>query len=149
MISMGDVLGTFAGGEESDTPKSVPTQFQSEPPSPTRDERTAAGHKGAANVFFTRDLTKAEITVKIEGVDLKEITMVWRGSLNAAFLATARFHLYSKQPISGGVCIDVLYKNDTLLQARDVVLATSIAVALTLRAARYSRSHSDRFRAVG
>lgn len=63
------------GGEESDTPKKVPAQFQSTTPSMTRAEREAAKHRAHGVVRFTRDLSRATVDIKVEGVKINEINM--------------------------------------------------------------------------
>lgn len=62
-------------GEESETPKTTPEAFRSSTPSKTRAEREAAGHRGHGTVRFTKDLSRAYVDVKLEGVDVSTINM--------------------------------------------------------------------------
>jgi CHRD domain len=59
-------------GEEKDTPGYIPSQFQSTTPSLLRAERKS---RGVGRVRFTKDLSKAYIDVKIDGIKIPEINM--------------------------------------------------------------------------
>lgn len=63
-------------GEDKDTPAYAPKEFVSQQPSLTRAQLTKAGLKGAGNLFFRKDFYFAEIAVKIEGVNMSDISMV-------------------------------------------------------------------------
>lgn len=62
-------------GEESETPKSVPKVFQSSAPSKTRAQREADGHRAHGMVRFSKDLSRAYVDVKLEGVRVQDINM--------------------------------------------------------------------------
>lgn len=80
------------GGEEEDTPKSVPEQFRSKTPSKSRAEREAAGHRAHGQLRFTKDMSRAFVDVKIEGVDLENVNM---------------FHIHCGKPgILGPILVD-------------------------------------------
>lgn len=59
-------------GEEKDTPGYIPSQFQSTTPSQLRSERKS---RGVGRVRFTKDLSKAYVDVKIDGIKIPEINM--------------------------------------------------------------------------
>jgi hypothetical protein len=59
-------------GEEKDTPGYIPKQFQSTTPSKLRAERKS---RGIGRVRFTKDLSKAYVDVKIDGINISEINM--------------------------------------------------------------------------
>lgn len=59
-------------GEEKDTPGYIPAQFQSTTPSKLRSERKS---RGVGRVRFTKDLSKAYVDVKIDGINISEINM--------------------------------------------------------------------------
>jgi hypothetical protein len=61
------------GGEEEDTPGFVPGQFRSTMPSVPRDQRPSRGH---AVLEFTRDLSRAYVSLAVEGVKLDELVML-------------------------------------------------------------------------
>lgn len=60
------------GGEEADTPAFVPQAFRSTAPSVNRNDRLSRGH---GTVAITRDLGRAFVHVKIEGVQPEDIVM--------------------------------------------------------------------------
>jgi hypothetical protein len=77
----GDEIGTVfeaflsphqEGGEEEDTPESIPDVFKSTAPSVPRNERPSRGH---GVVSFTRDLSKAYVHIAIENVNPEDIVM--------------------------------------------------------------------------
>lgn len=61
------------GGEEEDTPRFIPPQFQSTAPSVAREERDSRGH---AVIEFTNDLSKAYVHLAIENVNVDDIVML-------------------------------------------------------------------------
>ena len=84
--------------EEENTPSSVPKQFRSTTPSMTRDQREAAGHRGHGQVRFSKDLSRAWVDVKVEGVDLANVTM---------------FHIHCGEPgILGPIIVDFALATD-------------------------------------
>ncbi|HEU4558667.1 MAG TPA: CHRD domain-containing protein [Longimicrobium sp.] len=80
------------GDEEENTPRSTPSQFRSTTASQSRAQREAAGHRGHGQLRFTRDLSRAFVDVKVEGVDLSTLTM---------------FHIHCGRPgILGPIVVD-------------------------------------------
>lgn len=80
------------GDEESNTPSSTPAQFKATTPSQTRAEREAAGHRAHGQLRFTKDLSRAYVDVKVEGVDLANVNM---------------FHIHCGRPgILGPIVVD-------------------------------------------
>jgi len=83
------------GGEEKDTPAAVPKAFRSTTPSVNRDQRPSRGH---GILRFSRDLSRAYVDIRIEGVDPKTINM---------------FHIHCGKPgILGPILVDFGYKSD-------------------------------------
>ncbi|HYC58088.1 MAG TPA: CHRD domain-containing protein [Thermoanaerobaculia bacterium] len=84
--------------EEENTPSSVPKQFRSTTPSMTRDQREAAGHRGHGQIRFSKDLSRAWVDVKVEGVDVAKVTM---------------FHIHCGEPgILGPIIVDFALATD-------------------------------------
>ena len=80
------------GDEEENTPRSTPTQFRSTTASQSRGQREAAGHRGHGQLRFSKDLSRAWVDVKVEGVDLAAVTM---------------FHIHCGRPgILGPIVVD-------------------------------------------
>lgn len=80
------------GDEEENTPSSTPTQFRSTTASQSRAQREAAGHRAHGQLRFPRDLSRAYVDVKVEGVDLSAVTM---------------FHIHCGRPgILGPIVVD-------------------------------------------
>ena len=80
------------GDEEESTPRSTPTQFRSTTQSQSRAQREAAGHRGHGQLRFSKDLSRAWVDVKVEGVDLSALTM---------------FHIHCGRPgILGPIVVD-------------------------------------------
>ena len=83
------------GGEERDTPRAVPKVFRSTTSSVDRDKRPSRGH---GMVRFNKDLSRAYVDIRIEGVDPKTITM---------------FHTHCGKPgMLGPILVDFGLKND-------------------------------------
>jgi hypothetical protein len=82
------------GGEESDTPSAIPQSFRSTTASITRDKRPSKGH---GMVRFSKDLSRAWVDLRIDGVDPKTITM---------------FHIHCGKPgMLGPILVDFGLKN--------------------------------------
>jgi hypothetical protein len=80
------------GDEEANTPSSTPDKFKSTTPSQSRAEREAAGHRAHGQLRFTRDLSRAYVDVRVEGVDLSTVNM---------------FHIHCGRPgILGPIVVD-------------------------------------------
>jgi hypothetical protein len=100
------------GGEESDTPKSTPQQFRSTGDSKSRAEREDAGHRGHGQLRFTRDMSRAFVDVKIEGVPLDTINM---------------FHIHCGKPgILGPIIVDFSLATDIQKNFEDGVFSVEI-----------------------
>lgn len=88
------------GDEEEATPKTTPKQFRSTTPSMTRAAREAAGHRAHGQLRFSKDLSRAFVEVKIEGIDPATVNM---------------FHIHCGKPgILGPILVD--FANATDLQ---------------------------------
>lgn len=80
------------GDEEENTPRSTPAVFRSTTPSQSRAQREAAGHRGHGQLRFTNDLSRAYVDVRVEGVNLADVTM---------------FHIHCGRPgILGPIVVD-------------------------------------------
>lgn len=83
------------GGEEKDTPAAVPKAFRSTTASVNRDQRPSRGH---GMLRFSKDLSRAYVDIRIDGVDPKTINM---------------FHIHCGKPgILGPILVDFGHKND-------------------------------------
>lgn len=99
-------------GEESETPKLVPKVFKSTTPSLDRAAREAAGHRGHGRIRFTKDLSRAFVDVKIEGVDVSTINM---------------FHIHCGNPgVLGPILIDFSNSTDVQKDLADGVLSVEL-----------------------
>ncbi|HEV7768452.1 MAG TPA: CHRD domain-containing protein [Thermoanaerobaculia bacterium] len=78
--------------EEENISSSVPQQFRSTTASQTRDQREAAGHRGHGQIRFSKDLSRAWVDVRVEGVDVAKVSM---------------FHIHCGEPgILGPILVD-------------------------------------------
>jgi hypothetical protein len=85
-------------GEESDTPKTTPDVFRSTTPSLTRAERVEAKHRGHGQLRFNKDLSRAFVDVRIEGIDPSTINM---------------FHIHCGMPgVLGPILVDFSHATD-------------------------------------
>lgn len=99
-------------GEESETPKTVPKVFKSTTASQDRTTREAAGHRGHGRIRFTKDLSRAFVDVKIEGVDPATVNM---------------FHIHCGNPgILGPILIDFAESTDLQTDLADGVLSVEL-----------------------
>jgi hypothetical protein len=84
--------------EESETPATTPKQFKSTTASLTRAERVEAGHRGYGQLRFSKDLSRAFVDVRVEGIDVKNINM---------------FHIHCGKPgILGPIIVDFSHATD-------------------------------------
>jgi hypothetical protein len=84
--------------EESETPKTTPAQFRSTTASMTRAERVEAKHRGHGQLRFNKDLSRAFVDVRIEGIDPRTINM---------------FHIHCGMPgILGPILLDFSHATD-------------------------------------
>lgn len=110
--------------EEANTPKKTPEVFKSTAPSKTRAEREAAGHRGHGVVRFSRDLSRAYVDVKIEGVKVGDINM---------------FHIHCGPPgVLGPILVDFALATDVQKNFQDdgvfSVEVTNALIAQTVAA---------------
>lgn len=99
-------------GEETDTPKTTPKVFQSSTPSQTRAAREAAGHRAHGKLRFTRDLSRAYVDVKIEGIDPATINM---------------FHIHCGKPGTlGPILVDFALTTDLKTDLADGTLSVEV-----------------------
>lgn len=78
--------------EEENTPSLTPAVFRSTAPSQSRVQREAAGHRAHGRVRFSRDLSRAYIDVRVEGVEARNVNM---------------FHIHCGRPgILGPILVD-------------------------------------------
>lgn len=88
-----------------DRPARTPAVFKSTTPSKTRAEREKAGHRGHGVVQFTRDLSRATVSVKIEDTNIDEINM---------------FHIHCGSPgVLGNVLVDFSQLTDIQKNFKD------------------------------
>ncbi|MEZ4629995.1 MAG: CHRD domain-containing protein [Deinococcales bacterium] len=97
------------GGEEQDTPPLTPAIFKSTAPSLLRTERLSQGH---GVLSFSKDLSRAYVHVKIEGVNPEDIVM---------------FHIHCGRPGQlGPILIDFALAGDLKSYLADGVLALEL-----------------------
>lgn len=100
------------GDEETATPSSTPKQFRSTTPSLTRDQREAAGHRAHGQLRFTKDMSRAYVDVKIEGVDPKTVNL---------------FHIHCGKPgILGPILVDFAQATDLQQNLADGTFSVEI-----------------------
>jgi hypothetical protein len=98
--------------EEENTPKSTPKKFQSTTPSQSRAAREAAGHRAHGQVRFSKDLSRAWVEVKVEGIDVKTINM---------------FHIHCGKPgILGPILVDFANATDLQSDLADGVMTVEL-----------------------
>lgn len=98
--------------EEDSMPSLVPQQFRSTTASLARDQREAAGHRGHGQIRFTKDLSRAYVDVRIEGVDVAKINM---------------FHIHCGKPgVLGPILVDFALATDIQKNLSDGVLSVEL-----------------------
>lgn len=98
--------------EEEKTPASTPKQFRSTTPSQSRAAREEAGHRGHGVVRFSKDLSRAYVDVKVEGVNTAEINM---------------FHIHCGKPgILGPILVDFSLATDLKSNIADGMFTVEI-----------------------
>jgi hypothetical protein len=96
-------------GEEENAPKIAPSSLRSTAPSVPRNQRQSKGH---GVVQFTKDLSKAFIDVKVEGLNPKDIVM---------------FHIHCGNPdVLGPILVDFALSNDIQQNFADNVFSTEV-----------------------
>lgn len=99
-------------GEEKDMPAYIPPAFHSTTPSLLRAERPSRGH---GVVRFTKDLSRAYVDVKLEGVPLAEINL---------------FHIHCGTPDHlGEILIDFALREDLKTSLADGLLSMELTNA--------------------
>ncbi len=84
--------------EEENTPATTPPMFRSTTPSLSRARRVEAGHRGHGQIRFSRDLSRAWVDVRVEGVDPATVNM---------------FHIHCGRPgILGPILVDFSLATD-------------------------------------
>jgi len=100
------------GDEEEATPSTTPAQFKSTAPSISRDQREAAGHRAHGQLRFTRDMSRAYVDVKVEGIDPKTVNL---------------FHIHCGKPgILGPIIVDFALVTDIQKNLADGVFSVEI-----------------------
>ena len=98
--------------EEANTPATTPKVFRSTAPSQTRAEREAAGHRGHGVIRFSKDLSRAQVDVKIEGIRPETVNM---------------FHIHCGKPgILGPILVDFALATDIQKNLADGVFTVEI-----------------------
>ncbi|MEZ4409844.1 MAG: CHRD domain-containing protein [Polyangiales bacterium] len=98
--------------EEQNTPSTVPSAFRSTTPSLTRAQRVEAGHRGHGVIRFSRDLSRAWIDVRVEGIDASTVNM---------------FHVHCGRPgILGPILLDFALTTDLQRNLSDGVLSVEV-----------------------
>lgn len=98
--------------EEENTPSTTPAQFKSTTPSQSRAAREAAGHRGHGKIRFSKDLSRAFIDVRVDGVKPATINM---------------FHIHCGKPgILGPILLDFAQVTDLQKELADGVLTVEV-----------------------
>jgi hypothetical protein len=98
--------------EEENTPATTPAQFKSSTPSQSRAAREAAGHRGHGKIRFSKDLSRAWVDVRVDGVKPATINM---------------FHIHCGKPgILGPILVDFAQATDLQKELADGVLTVEI-----------------------
>jgi len=96
-------------GEEEDTPRTTPKQFRSTAPSQPRSERRARAH---GVVRFTKDFSKAYVEVRVENLDVKQVS---------------GFHIHCGKPdLLGPILVDFAHTGDIQKNLSDGVFSAEI-----------------------
>lgn len=78
--------------EEENTPATTPKQFRSTGTSQSRAAREAAGHRGHGRIRFSKDLSRAYVDVRVDGIKASTVNM---------------FHIHCGKPgILGPILVD-------------------------------------------
>lgn len=100
------------GDEEEATPSTTPAAFRSTAPSLSRAKREAAGHRGHGQLRFTKDMSRAFVDVKVEGIDPKTVNL---------------FHIHCGKPgILGPILVDFALATDLQKNLEDGVFSVEI-----------------------
>lgn len=96
-------------GEEENTPALTPKAFKSTAPSTPRNQRKSLGH---AVIRFTKDLSKAYVDVKVQGVNVQDIVM---------------FHIHCGKPdMLGPILVDFAFSGDIQGNLSDGVFSVEL-----------------------
>ncbi|HEU4539461.1 MAG TPA: CHRD domain-containing protein [Polyangiaceae bacterium] len=98
--------------EEENTPSTTPQMFRSTTPSLSRAQREAAGHRGHGQVRFSKDLSRAFVDVRVEGVKAEDVNM---------------FHIHCGKPgILGPILVDFALATDLKANLADGLFSVEI-----------------------
>jgi len=98
--------------EEEATPATTPAAFRSTAPSLSRAKREEAGHRGHGQLRFSKDLSRAFVDVKIEGIDPTTVNL---------------FHIHCGKPgILGPILVDFSLATDIQKNLADGVFSVEI-----------------------
>jgi CHRD domain len=96
-------------GEEENTPKLVPPSLRSTAPSVSRNQRKSKGH---GVVQFSKDLSKAFVDVRVEGVNPQDIVM---------------FHIHCGKPdVLGPILVDFALAGDIKQNFADSIFSLEV-----------------------
>jgi len=100
---------------EENTPGTTPQQFRSTGTSQTRVQREAAGHRAHGQIRFNRDLSRAWVDVRVEGIEASTVNM---------------FHIHCGRPgILGPILVDFSLATDLQQNLADGVFSVEITNA--------------------
>lgn len=98
--------------EEEKTPATTPQMFRSTTPSQSRATREAAGHRAHGRLRFTKDLSRAYIDVRVDGVKPATVNM---------------FHIHCGKPgILGPILVDFAQATDIQSNLADGMFSVEI-----------------------
>lgn len=119
------------GGEEQDTPSTVPAIFRSTTPSLNRAQREAAGHRGAGMIRFSNDFSRAFVDVRIEGIDVSTVNM---------------FHIHCGKPgILGPILVDFSLATDIKKSLASGVFSVEVTDDLIVKTSEHGHGPVDAF----
>lgn len=99
--------------EEENTPSTTPQMFRSTTPSQSRAARAAAGHRAHGQLRFSKDLSRAFVDVRVEGVKVETINM---------------FHIHCGKPgILGPIIVDFSLATDLQKNLADGVFSVELS----------------------
>lgn len=96
-------------GEEENTPKLTPKAFKSTAPSVPRNQRKSKGH---AVLRFAKNLSKVYVDVKVEGVNVQDVSM---------------FHIHCGKPdLLGPILVDFAFSGDIQKNLSDGIFSVEL-----------------------
>ena len=98
--------------EEENTPSSTAKAFRSTTPSQSRAAREAAGHRGHGQLRFNKDLSRAFVDVRVDGIKADSVNM---------------FHIHCGKPgILGPIIVDFSLATDIKQNLADGLLSVEV-----------------------